>query len=192
MAEICKDLNKLHPKVKELAEKFLKECALAGLNIKISETYRSIARQDELYAQGRTTKGNIVTNAKGADMSSYHQWGLAFDIFNNVKGHEYDIGILTKAGAIGQKLGLEWGGSWKDFKDYPHFQYTFGLSIKDLKSNKKPPEYKPPVDEDYLSALNVLVNKKIVSSPELWKNLDNINKDHVRSLIIKVSKELNQ
>lgn len=190
MAEVCKDLNKLHPKVKELAEQLLKECALSGLNIKISETYRSVERQDELYAQGRTKKGNIVTYSRGSDMSSYHQWGLAFDIFNNVKGHEYDIAVLSKVGAIGQKLGLEWGGSWKNFKDYPHFQYTFGLSIADLKANKKPPEYKPAVDEEYLSALKVLVDKKIISSPDLWKNLDNINKSHVRSLILKVSKSL--
>lgn len=186
MAEICRDLNKLHPKVKELAEQLLKECASAGLNIKITETYRSVARQDELYAQGRTTKGNIVTYAKGSDMSSYHQWALAFDVCNNVKGKEYDIGVLSKVGAIGQKLGLEWGGSWKDFKDYAHFQYTFGLSIADLKAGKKPPEYKP-ADEEYLSALNVLISKKIITSPDLWKNLDKVNAAHIRSLIIKVA-----
>lgn len=33
-----------------------------------------------MYAQGRTKKGNIVTNAKGSDYSSQHQWGIAFDI----------------------------------------------------------------------------------------------------------------
>jgi peptidoglycan L-alanyl-D-glutamate endopeptidase CwlK len=33
---------------------------------------------------------------------------------------------------------LEWGGDWKSLKDYPHFQYTFGLSLSELRSGKKP------------------------------------------------------
>ena len=37
---------------------------------------------------------------------------------------------------IGEQLGFEWGGNWKGFKDYPHFQMTFGKSIKDLKNGK--------------------------------------------------------
>lgn len=136
----CRDLKELHPVVKVLAEKLIAECEKQGLKIGISETYRSIERQDYLYSQGRTRPGNVVTNAKGSSMSSYHQWRLAFDFFQNIKGKEYDPAFMQKVGKIGQSLGLEWGGSWTGFKDTPHFQYTFGLSITDLKSGKKPPE----------------------------------------------------
>jgi hypothetical protein len=27
-------------------------------------------------------------------------------------------------GQIGEALGLDWGGRWKDFQDEPHFQYN--------------------------------------------------------------------
>lgn len=39
---------------------------------------------------------------------------------------------------IFKQYGWEWGGDWK-FKDYPHFQKTFGLSVRELLSryNKK-------------------------------------------------------
>jgi peptidoglycan L-alanyl-D-glutamate endopeptidase CwlK len=33
--------------------------------------------------------------------------------------------------AIFKKYGWEWGGEWR-FKDYPHFQKTFGYSIMEL------------------------------------------------------------
>lgn len=135
----CRDLDELHPYLKEKALELISECSKQGINVLITETYRSVERQDYLYAQGRTRPGSIVTNAKGSAMSSYHQWRLAFDVCNNKKGDEYNITILNKIGAIGMKLGLEWGGSWTGFKDTPHFQYTFGLSIADLKNGKKPP-----------------------------------------------------
>jgi hypothetical protein len=31
-------------------------------------------------------------------------------------------------GKLGQEVGLQWGGTFKSIKDYPHFQYTFGLN----------------------------------------------------------------
>lgn len=148
-----RNVNELHPKLKELAEKLVEECKKQNIPIIVTETYRSVERQDYLYAQGRTRSGAIITNAKGIEMSSYHQWRLAFDVCVNIKGKEYDPVLLAKIGAMGQRLGLEWGGGWSGFKDSPHFQYTFGLTIQDLKLGKKPPiasakqvskEIKPP------------------------------------------------
>ena len=57
---------------------------------------RSKAEQDALYAQGRTKKGSIVTNAKGSDYSSQHQWGIAFDIAINDKKLLYDEATIEK------------------------------------------------------------------------------------------------
>lgn len=37
-------------------------------------------------------------------------------------------------GEIGVSIGLEWGGNWKEFLDRPHFQYTFGKSMDELRA----------------------------------------------------------
>lgn len=112
----------LHPELQVICEKFLNYCQLAGLNVKITDTLRTKAEQDALYAQGRTTAGSIVTNVKYPN--SAHNWGVAFDICQNIKGREYDDSgnFFAKCGKIGESLGLTWGGSWKSFQDKPHFE----------------------------------------------------------------------
>lgn len=147
-----KKLEGVHPVVKEKALKLVENSYKRGVCIAITQGYRSIEEQNELYAQGRTKPGKIVTNAKGGD--SYHNYGLAIDfcLIINDKQYVWDIDgdfdgdkkadwmeVVEEA----KKLGFEWGGDFKRFKDYPHFQYTFGLSIADLKAGKRPPQTQP-------------------------------------------------
>lgn len=132
----CREISELHPTVREMAKELMARCEKAGIPAKIGETYRTRNRQDELYAQGRTTPGKIVTHAKGNTMSSYHQWRLAFDVFINIKGKEYDRVLLEQVGQLGEAIGLEWGGRWQTFPDSPHFQFTGGLTIQDLKQGR--------------------------------------------------------
>lgn len=107
------------------------------LNIRVTSTYRSIAEQDKLYAQGRTTPGDIVTNAKGGE--SFHNWGVAFDIVDRKKGYNISdkewkwMANLWKA--LTSKKGV-WGGSWISFVDKPHFQNTLGYKLKDFQQGK--------------------------------------------------------
>jgi len=119
---MSRDLNLLHPKVKQLAEKLKAECEKVGLPILITETWRTKSEQDALYAKGRTVKGSIVTKAKYPQ--SQHCWGTAFDFCrNDGKGAYNESGdFFIKVGKIGQALGLEWGGAWTSFRDLPHFQ----------------------------------------------------------------------
>lgn len=66
-------IEKLHPILrKELKEAYLdiNMSLPTGVRLRISQGVRTIAEQDALYAQGRTTKGKIVTQARGGD--SYH------------------------------------------------------------------------------------------------------------------------
>lgn len=121
---MARDITKLHPRLQTLISKLQSECKKQGLIIGISECVRTVAEQDALYAKGRTAPGSIVTNAKGSSYSSMHQWGIAFDFYrNDGKGaYNNNDGFFNKVGAIGQKLGLEWGGAWKSIKDLPHFQ----------------------------------------------------------------------
>lgn len=125
----------LHPELKKKMQELKATCKALGYNIKITECYRTVEEQNALYAQGRYTAGKIVTNAKGNDYSSMHQWGVAFD-FCRDGGKPYDNsdGFFQKVGAIGKSLGLEWGGDWKSIKDMPHFQLpNWGSTTKKLK-----------------------------------------------------------
>ena len=132
----------VHPIVKE---KFLQVVTKAfndlGYKLVLGEGYRSIARQNELYAQGRTKPGTIVTNARGG--SSYHNFGLAVDFAildpkNEGKLDNTDS-KYRQVGKIGKSLGFEWGGDWKTIYDAPHFQLDFGLTLDELNAGAKPP-----------------------------------------------------
>ena len=118
-----RDITLCHPRLQVLAGKLVEECAKQGLLIKTGETFRTVAEQDALYAQGRTKPGNIVTNAKGSTYSSQHQWGIAFDFFRNDGTGAYNESgrFFEKVGEIGKTIGLGWGGDWKSPVDRPHF-----------------------------------------------------------------------
>lgn len=105
----------------------------------IYSTLRDKSSQDALYAQGRTAPGKIVTNAKGGD--SYHQYGVAFDFVPLVDGKPAwdDTDRYEQCAEIGEKLGLEWGGNFKSFRDRPHMQDTLGFSVAEYKAGKVQP-----------------------------------------------------
>lgn len=136
-------LADLHPALSIKAMQLIRKAHAEGVFIIITHGTRSINEQNVLYAQGRTIPGKIVTNAKGG--YSYHNYGLAFDICvcDMVGGKLIPNWFVDNrwkmAGEIGKALGLEWGGNWKDFKDYPHFQMTFGLTLAELRKGVKPP-----------------------------------------------------
>ena len=132
-----RNLDDLLPDVKTRVENFIKACQIAGIDILVTSTFRDNASQDALYAQGRTTAGKIVTNARGGD--SFHNHRCAVDIVPLVNGKpDWDGNhpVWAQIGAIGQECGLEWAGSWKTFKELAHFQYTGGLTIAELKEGK--------------------------------------------------------
>ena len=138
-----RDINKLHPKLREFVFLLKSECEKQGLKIGIGECLRTAEEQDKLYAKGRTEKGTIVTNAKGSSYSSMHQWGVAFDIYRNDGKGVYENGdrFFEKVGKIGKTLGLEWGGDWTSIRDLPHFQLSdWGATPAKLKRLYKTPE----------------------------------------------------
>lgn len=129
-------LEDLHPKVKLLCERFVASCAKQNIDVIITSTYRDAESQNALYAQGRTTPGSKVTNAKGGQ--SFHNWKVAFDFVPVVNGKAQwaDTALFTKCGEIGESLGLEWAGRWIKFKELAHFQYTNGLTLADFQEGK--------------------------------------------------------
>jgi len=132
-----RDINDLIPPVKEKCALFLAECKRQGMDVLVTSTLRDNESQDALYAQGRTTKGNIVTNTKGGQ--SFHNYGCAFDFVPLVNGKAVwnDLKLFERCGVIAESVGLEWAGRWRSFKELAHCQYTGGLTIKDLQEGKK-------------------------------------------------------
>lgn len=126
------DLNTLHPFLQPLCEKWLENCKLAGLKLRVIHAWRDPVYQDKLYAQGRTQPGNIVTWATSA--KSLHCFtennrpaAKAFDfaVFDEHNAYVTDgtDARYTLAGDIGKALGLHWGGDFSgNKKDYDHLE----------------------------------------------------------------------
>lgn len=113
-----KDISELSPIAQKACNLFLNHCANKGLKVRITETYRSQKRQNELYAQGRTTPGHVVTWTKKSRHTSRRAW----DICQNVKGKEYsDRDFFEACGDVAEELDILWGGNWNT-PDMPHFE----------------------------------------------------------------------
>lgn len=123
-----RSLDDLDGDVKALALAFLAECQRRGLTVLIYCTLRSNEEQAALYAQGRSTGGRIVTNAKAGQ--SLHNpnpktgKARAFDAVPTVGGIAQwsNTRAIAIMGAAGQAVGLEWAGAWRGFKERVHFQ----------------------------------------------------------------------
>lgn len=123
-------LNLLHPKVIPIFKKFIEDAETGlGITLRIAQGLRTIDEQNALYAQGRTAKGNIVTNAKGG--SSYHNYGMAVDLLR-MDGKAADWNYDMKKLLPYMPAGMVWGGNFKSIKDKPHFEFTFGNNWKVL------------------------------------------------------------
>lgn len=122
-----RDISMLHPELQEKIERLKSMCDAHGLKLGISECLRTAEEQDELYAQGRTKPGQIVTYARGCDYGSQHQWGIAFDFYQDIPGHAYDdLSFFQNVGGILAKAcGLAWGGNWVGFVDRPHLYLPY-------------------------------------------------------------------
>jgi peptidoglycan L-alanyl-D-glutamate endopeptidase CwlK len=136
----------LHPDlINEVNQIYDEICQALGDGVlcRFSHTLRTNKEQDILFA-----KRPKVTNAKGGQ--SYHNYGLAIDIVllldKDMNGTHETASWNTKLDfdkdgqsdwievvKIFKMYGWEWGGDWK-FVDAPHFQKTFGLSIKQLQT----------------------------------------------------------
>lgn len=128
-------LNTLHPKIRQKALDAYKEAVRitpVGVHPYITETTRSFKRSDELYAQGRTKPGQIVTNAPGG--SSLHNYSLAIDFVNQINGKEVwkvDDNWM-KVVNVFKRYGFKSGLDFKSIKDAPHFEMSLGYSVKQL------------------------------------------------------------
>lgn len=111
-------LNKLQGVKQPLVDVVKRAIELSEVDFGVSEGVRTLERQKALYEA-----------KKSLTMNSRHLTGDAVDLFAWVDGyvnwnfHFYEK-IAKAMFKASEELGveIEWGGSWKTFKDGPHFQ----------------------------------------------------------------------
>ena len=123
------NLKGVHPDLVKVVEKAI---GLTTQDFTVIEGVRTTKRQQELYAQGRTAPGNIVTNVDGVKKKSNHQvkadrYGHAVDIvpypvdWDSISKFD-NIAVAMKLAACELGVDIVWGGDWENFRDYPHFE----------------------------------------------------------------------
>lgn len=128
-------LDELDEKTREAALLFLEIAEDEGLDVTVTETYRTQERQDHLYAKGRTSPGSIVTWTK----DSRHTRRNAFDIAKDSPGHEYDDPeFFRKCAEIARSIGLTAGYYWETNQDMPHFETDIFTRIRYPEGYEKP------------------------------------------------------
>jgi peptidoglycan L-alanyl-D-glutamate endopeptidase CwlK len=126
-------ITDLDPALQPLAQQFLDQCAVAGLEAILTCTYRSNEEQATDYASGRTTSGPIITDeepghsahnctdAQGSPAAKAFDFALYAPGSETLDWNASDAQWQT-AISIGESLGLVSGSCWKTLKDNPHFE----------------------------------------------------------------------
>lgn len=108
--------------------------------IRIVQGLRTIKEQNDLYAQGRTKPGKIVTNAKGG--SSFHNYGIAFDfalLYDKDGNGSFETPVWDEKDPHWKEVvkafeakGWFWGGNFSKLHDAPHLEKKFGFTWQQL------------------------------------------------------------
>ena len=120
-------IDTLEPDFKAQVEELIKRTETAtNRQWAISDARRTMAQQRDIYAQGRTKPGKVVSNAKPGQ--SAHNFSLAVDLWPlKADGKNFDWGAsqaLFKVMAdIAVEMGLTSGFYFKSIHDAPHVEH---------------------------------------------------------------------
>jgi peptidoglycan L-alanyl-D-glutamate endopeptidase CwlK len=139
---VSRALDDLAPDVAEKARALLELAAEAGAPLVIVQTLRTDEEQEALWAKGRERPGAIVTNAQ-AGQSWHGPMGAdgkarAFDVAFRQGTWVTWEGPWGSIGALGESLGLTWGGRWPGFPDRPHFEDPGGKTLAQWRAEYEP------------------------------------------------------
>jgi peptidoglycan L-alanyl-D-glutamate endopeptidase CwlK len=114
-------------------------CAVLGIVIVLTQTYRTPEEQAALYAKGRTAPGRIVTHAPPG--YSWHQTRRAYDVAikefpGDLTPKDWYDGPWGHIGEVGEACGMDWGGRWKR-PDRPHFEHHGGKTLAQWREVRK-------------------------------------------------------
>lgn len=191
-----RDLQKLHPEVRRRCLQFIEKCKDRGLDVFVTQTWRTEAEQVAFHAQGRKSLQEVnqlramahlapITKEQNRIITwvrtSVHQFGLAFDIAIRKEGggvewsdkadiNENGTSDYIEVGGIGEDLGLIWGGRFKG-RDLVHFEWTGGLTLADLKAGKLPPTETVKKTEKQEDTMNLLPYIPLVLKAVAFRNV---------------------
>lgn len=111
----------------QINECFIPAAAVYGYNLRITSGLRSKEEQEQLYNQGRTENGHIVSWAPVG--RSIHNYGFAVDVVDRKKGYDIDWEKLANIAAF------------CDIKqdDTAHFEYRDSLNTAQFRIGQRPP-----------------------------------------------------
>ena len=118
--EIDKRLSSLDPSFRAKVLEMIAQLAEKRIYVIIIETRRMASRQELLVQMGRSKT-----------LKSKHLDGKAVDIapvlgytYPKVTSVVWDTkhSVWKEISRIGKSLGLKWGGDWRTFKDYVHWE----------------------------------------------------------------------
>ena len=182
-----RNIDDLRADVAQNCRLFIQLCEKEGLKVLVTATVRDREYQEYCYKIGTSMTKVPSFHAIGI--------GLAFDFCKNVAGHEYDDqAFFERCGAIGKKVGFEWGGDWKSFVDKTHFQWgAYGkYTSDDILAGRLPPAmplYKEVETLTREEALKVMVDKGVITSPDYWRKVcDVVN--YLDALIVNIATKL--
>jgi peptidoglycan LD-endopeptidase CwlK len=118
-------LSEVYPGLASKVRQMADTLAAEGTDIRVTQSLRTMAEQEALYAEGRTAPGSVVTDAKPG--YSWHNFGLAIDVAPlTPQGPDWNTShpVWGRIVAIGTALGMDSGSEWRTFPDWPHFQLT--------------------------------------------------------------------
>lgn len=110
-----KKMEGVHPDLVAVVKRAIE---ITEQDFSVTEGLRSVERQKELVAAGKSTT-----------MNSRHLTGHAVDLVPYPVSWDweffYPIADAMKDAAQELGVDLEWGGDWTSFKDGPHFQLSW-------------------------------------------------------------------
>lgn len=124
-----------HPDLQRLFREVVK-----WFDCTVLEGHRSVERQQDLYASGRTKPGPILTKCDGVTVLSKHnrEPSLAVDVAPypvdwQDRDRFYFFAGFVKATALMLEIPVRWGGDWdgdtevrdERFVDLPHWELLF-------------------------------------------------------------------
>lgn len=132
------NLKGVHPKMIQVAERAI---AISKQDFFVNEGVRTMARQKELYAQGRTKPGKVVTWTLNSNhfVKPSTGFGHAIDVYpfpyENVNSKEYAakqrvVAMAMLKAADELDIPIRWGADWdrdgnygeRGESDSPHFE----------------------------------------------------------------------
>ena len=114
-------LDDLSPRFRPLAFQLLARCAEAGIPVMVVDTLRTPAEHAANLAKGVSwTTHSKHLDGDAIDICPYETFNLHGPDKLSWNGSEP---VWERLGAIGERLGLRWGGRWK-IRDLSHFEYV--------------------------------------------------------------------